>query len=112
MKVIPRDGLRVRFHVVRDDQRLHLTLDHDAFAKEQPVVVADDLSRVQFTLENRTGRAHETGLSLAGLPAGDYAISVDGRPVATVKGSAIDATVVLPIAASRSSDIAILRIVR
>ena len=68
--VIPRDGLRVRFHVIRGDQRLHLELDHDGYAKEQPIVVADDLSRIQFTLENRTGGAHTTGLSIAGLPAG------------------------------------------
>ena len=41
VSVIPRDGLRVRFHVVRDEQRLHMELDHDGFAKEQPVVVSD-----------------------------------------------------------------------
>ena len=86
VKVVPRDGLRVRFHVVRDEQRLHLVLDHDGFAKEQPVTVADDLSRVQFVLENRSGGAHTTGLSVAGLPAGDYAVTVDGRDVATIPG--------------------------
>jgi hypothetical protein len=31
----------VRFHVIRGDQRVHLTLDHDGFAKEQPIVVAE-----------------------------------------------------------------------
>ena len=56
VSVIPRDGLRVRFHVVRDDQRLHLELDHDGFAKEQPIVVSDALDRIQFVVENRTGR--------------------------------------------------------
>jgi hypothetical protein len=76
-EVIPRDGLRVRFHVMRGDQRLHLELDHDGYAKEQPIVVADDLSRIQFTLENRTGGAHTTGLSIAGLPAGR--VRGDGR---------------------------------
>ena len=84
VRVIPRDGLRVRFHVIRDDQRLHLTLDHDGFAKEQPIVVSDDLSRIQFTLENRTGGAHETGLSIAGLRAGEYDVAVDGKRVARV----------------------------
>ena len=63
----------------RRDDSVHLVLDHDGFAKEQPVTVADDLSRVQFVLENRGGGAHATGLSVAGLPAGDYAVSVDGR---------------------------------
>jgi hypothetical protein len=119
VKVVPRDGLRARFHVVRpstgsgrpepiegrDDQRLHLLLDHDAFAKEQPVVVADDLSRIQFTLENRTGGAHQTTLSIAGLPAGEYSIAVDGRAVATVKGSAVEELVTLPVPAGASAQV-------
>ena len=91
----------MRFHVIRDDQRVHLVLDHDGFAKEQPVTVADDLSRVQFVLENRAGGAHATGLSVAGLPTGDYSVSVDGRDVATIKGGS--ATLVsLPVSAASS----------
>jgi hypothetical protein len=87
VKVIPRDGLRVRFHVVRGDQRFHMELDHDGFAKEQPIVVSDDLSRIEFTLENRTGGVHTTGLSITGLPAGDYDVAVDGKSAATIKGA-------------------------
>ncbi len=87
VSVIPRDGLRVRFHVVRGEQRLHMELDHDGFAKEQPVVVSDALDRMQFMLENRTGGAHETGLWIAGLPEGNYAVSVDGRPAGQLAGS-------------------------
>lgn len=122
VRVIPRDGLRVRFHVVRPstdprgalstvegrgDQRLHLTLDHDGFAKEQPIVVSDDLSRIQFTLENRTGGAHETGLSIAGLPPGEYDVTVDGKRAASIKSG--QATVTLPVGAAASSRISIDR---
>ncbi|HSC28647.1 MAG TPA: DUF5695 domain-containing protein, partial [Vicinamibacterales bacterium] len=85
--VVPRDGLRVRLHVVRGDQRLHLVLDRDGFAKEQPVRIADDLSRIEFTIENRAGRSHQTALTVAGLPAGNYTVAVGGRSVATVAGS-------------------------
>ena len=85
-KVIPRDGLRVRFHVMRGDQRVHLVLDHDGFAKEQPIVVEEDLSRIQFTLENRTGGAHTTGLTVAGLPAGAYEVTVDGQRAGGLRG--------------------------
>jgi hypothetical protein len=81
VSVVPRDGLRVRFHVVRDAQRIHMELEHDGFAKEQPIVVADDLSRIEFVVENRTGGAHATGLSIEGLTGG-YRITVDGREVA------------------------------
>ena len=109
VRVIPRDGLRVRFHVIRDAQRLHIVLDHDGFAKEQPIVVSDDLSRVQFALENRTGRAHETGLTVAGLPAGQYDISVDGKNVMTIDGSIGEKLIALPVSASSSVRVAIVR---
>jgi hypothetical protein len=102
ISVVPRDGLRVRFHVIRGGQRLHLSLDHDGYAKEQPVIVADDLSRVEFVVENRTGGAHSTELTIAGLPAGSYAVTVDGKMAGTVKGSADQTNVTLPIGASSS----------
>lgn len=97
VSVIPRDGLRVRLHVVRDGQRLHMVLDHDGYAREQAVTIADDLSRIGFTVENRTGAAHTTGLTIAGLPAGDYTVTVDGTRVGTVRGSAAETKIALPI---------------
>jgi Family of unknown function (DUF5695) len=116
VKVIPRDGLRVRFHVVRPstdarggEQRLHMELDHDGYAKEQPIVVADDLSRIQFVLENRTGGAHQTGLSIAGLPAGEYEVMVDGKRAATAKG-AQPSVITLTVGAAPSARIAISRL--
>ena len=56
VEVIPRDGLRARFHVIRGDQRLHMELTGDGYAKEQPIVVNDALTKIQFTLENRVKR--------------------------------------------------------
>jgi hypothetical protein len=109
VRVIPRDGLRVRFHVVRDDQRLHMVLDHDGYAKEQPIVVADDLSRIEFTLENGTGNAHRTGLRVSGLPAGDYSIAIDDRTVTTTRGSSEGATISLPVGAGSTARVAIVR---
>jgi hypothetical protein len=107
VSVIPRDGLRVRFHVIRGDQRLQMELDHDGFAREQPVVVSDALDRIQFTLENRTGGAHETGLWIAGLPKGRYTVAVDGRQVATVDAGAARTLVTLPVSASATARITI-----
>ena len=83
-------------------------LDHDGFAKEQPVVVADDLSRVQFVVENRAGGAHETGLSIGGLPAGEYSVSVDGREVTSVTGGSTT-HVTLPVSAASSTRVTIAR---
>ena len=108
VSVIPRDGLRVRFHVARDDQRLHLVLDHDGFAKEQPIVVSDSLDRVQFVLENRSGPAHTTGLSVNGLPSGTYTVTVDGRSAGTVTGGQ-GAIVNLAVPAAATARVVIAR---
>jgi hypothetical protein len=108
-RVVPRDGLRVRFHVIRANQRLHLELDHDGYARERPIVVSDDLSRVQFTLENRTGDAHETRLRIGGLPPGEFVITVDGRTVATIAGGDEQRTVALAVGSAATADVAIVR---
>jgi hypothetical protein len=108
-RVVPRDGLRVRFHVIRDAQRFHMELDHDGYAKERQIVVADDLSRVQFVLENRTGGAHETGLTISGLPPGTYSVSVSGRIVGTANGGTQSQKIQLPVGAGPTADVVITR---
>jgi hypothetical protein len=113
VRVIPRDGLRVRFHVIRNDQRLHMVLDHDGYAKEQPIVVDDGLARIQFTLENRTGGEHQSGLRISGLPAGEYAVAVGGRTVATMRGGATqENSVALPVSAAATVQVTIARTAR
>ncbi|HJR60010.1 MAG TPA: DUF5695 domain-containing protein [Vicinamibacterales bacterium] len=110
VSVIPRDGLRVRFHVVRAGQRLHLELDHDGFAKEQPVVVGDSLERVQFVVENRTGGAHETGLWVSGLPVGKYSVSVEGRPTGDLTGGPGRVRVAVPMTSAAATRVGIARV--
>jgi hypothetical protein len=113
--VIPRDGLRARLYVIRGDQRVFLDLRNDGFASEKPVTVADDLGRIEFTLEDRTGRPHNTELMVGGLPAGDYAVNVGGRPVASIVGGskaqqkAAIPLWVAPDAAGSTIDVSIVR---
>jgi hypothetical protein len=109
VSVVPRDGLRVRFHVVRGDQRLHMELEQDGFAKEQPVVVSDALDRVEFTLENRSGGAHQSVLWVAGLPQGRYTVTANGRKVSEVQGGATKTSVALPVGASGSTRVELSR---
>ena len=109
VSVIPRDGLRVRLSVGRGAQRLHVELDHDAFAKERPIVFNDDLSRIAFMLEKRTGGVHTTGLVIGGLPDGEYNVTVDGSRIVTVHGGAAPATIRIPMSASPSVSVAIVR---
>ncbi len=109
VSVIPRDGLRVRFHVIRDRQRLHLELDHDGFAREQPIVASDALDRIQFTVENRTGGAHETGLWVAGLPEGTYTVTAGSQRVAEISGGPKKSRIGLPIGAAATTRVEIAR---
>lgn len=84
IKVIPKDGLRKRFHVILGGQRFHIQLDRDGFAENKPIVFARTLDEIHFVLENRTGDAHPAQLKLTGLPSGTYEVLLDGSSIATI----------------------------
>jgi hypothetical protein len=73
-KVTPKDGLRTRFHIVRGDQRVHILLSRDGFAKDKPISFDGDLRTIQFTLENRAASNHQTDIQISGLPGGNYVV--------------------------------------
>ena len=77
VRILPRDGVRQRFHAIIGGRRLHLELDRDGFAGGQPILLSRKLDRLGFTLESRAPQKHETTLSVEGLPPGAYS-SVDG----------------------------------
>ena len=79
VQVVPKDGLRARFYIVRGAARVRLVLARDGFAKDQPVTFHDSLNRISFQIENRSGDPHAAALQLHGLPAGTYKVSVDGH---------------------------------
>jgi len=81
IQVIPRDGLRARFYVVRGATRLQIKLDRDGFAQDQPITFDDSLRHIAFVVENRSHDSHQTVLHLQGLRPGGYEISVDRHPV-------------------------------
>jgi hypothetical protein len=111
VEVIPRDGLRARFHVIRGDQRLHMELTGDGYAKEQPIVVNDALTKLQFTLENHLKSPHQGQLELSGLAAGDYRISVDGKATPLkIADSKASQVVNLPIGPAATAAIAIEKV--
>jgi hypothetical protein len=84
--VVPRDGVRQRFHVVFGGRRLHLALDRDGFAAEQPVQVAPALDRFALVPECRSPSPHDAALSVEGLPPGRYSASI-GTFVRTVQAA-------------------------
>jgi hypothetical protein len=80
-QVIPKDGLRTRFHIVRGAQRVHILLDRDGLAKDKPVSFDDALATIRLTLENRASAKHDTVVRIAGLPAGNYEAAANNHPV-------------------------------
>jgi Family of unknown function (DUF5695) len=111
VEVIPRDGLRTRFHVVRGEQRLHMELEGDGFAKEQPIEVNDGLTAIRFVLENRVGGAHIGELEMSGLRAGNYRVTVDGKGASLAMAEEGKGQIVaLPMGAGGTSKVAIEKV--
>jgi hypothetical protein len=77
--VIPRDGVRIRFWLIDDQQRVGIELDRDAFKKENPIVVAENRDRIEFILENRTGKNHQTLLTLDVKGPENWTLRLDGE---------------------------------
>jgi len=84
-EIIPRDGVRRRFHYIDGEIRFHMELDNDGFAKDQPIIVNELLEKIQFLLENRSNDARETTLYLSGLPIWRYKIEAAGKSVAEIE---------------------------
>jgi hypothetical protein len=80
-QVVPKDGLRARFHIVRGNQRVHILLDRDGFAKDKPVSFDDSLSVIHFTLENRAAASHDASIRITGLPMGTYQVKAQGHSI-------------------------------
>src|SRR6266567_5975332 len=60
IQVVPRDGLRHRFAIVRGQIRFQMELDRDGFAKDEAITSTDSLDRIAFRIENRSGDPHQT----------------------------------------------------
>lgn len=86
LAVVPKDGLRRRFHALLNGAKLHVTLQTDRFVADQPIRVTEDLRELQFSLESDNPDAHAATLELAGLPSATCEVRVDGRVVAEAAG--------------------------
>jgi hypothetical protein len=107
--VIPKDGVRARFHVVRGSQRLHLLLERDGFAAGQPISFDDALHRITLSLENRGGDRHDTIVHIAGLALGTYQVAVQDRPLQTLTSHDGEDQQVLVVMESNGASITITR---
>ena len=88
VSVNPRDGLRRRLDIVLQDRalpfsdslsRFKLELERDGFDAKSDIIIDKALKTISFTLENRTGSAHATGMRLS-LPVNSrYAVTIGGK---------------------------------
>ena len=69
----------------------------DGFAKDQPIQFDDRLTHITFTLENRAGSAHDTGIDIAGLPPGHYEVRSGSELVAKLEGGSANARINVPM---------------
>ena len=102
VEVVPKDGLRTRFYIVRGTSRAQLTLGRDVFAKDQPVTFDDSLEQINFQLENRGGGAHDAVLHLRGMLPGSYCATVNGTQLT---GESLDVT--MPVAATGTTRVTV-----
>ncbi len=109
ISVVPKDGLRDRFYVVRGATRLQLMLDRDGFAKDQAIQFDDSIKRISFKLENRSANTHQAMLQLSGLPAGTYSALAGNKslPVFVVKNGE-SKSLAIPVSTDRN-DVVISR---
>ena len=83
--------------------------DRDGFAREKPIVLSRQMNEFAFTLESRSPQSHQTALTIAGLPTGNYVAraGADSKRF-HMKGEA-STTILLPVTGARSVDVRIER---
>ena len=86
-----------------------MILEQDGYAKAQPIIVSDDLYRISFTLENRSGRSHDSCLLLAGLPEGNYDVRAGDRMITSIQGRTAWQTIRIPVGDSGPTEVWIVR---
>lgn len=106
IEVIPKDGIRRRFHVMLEKGRLHLESKVDRFRPDRPIVVAEDVSAVHFELESDVTSAHTATLHVSGLAPGTYDVhhgATELSPVTIRNGE--ESVVQVPVAAGGRSEV-------
>jgi hypothetical protein len=81
MEIIPRDGLRRRFHARLDGGNVSLILDGGRFAPAQPIVLKADCSEVRFELEPSPIARPTAKLMIQLVPPGEYVVRRSGKPI-------------------------------
>lgn len=102
IEVIPKDGLRRRFHAMLETGNLHFVLDNDHFASEQPILLKEDFSQISFRLESDNPLKHVAKLTASGL-SGTYTLRDSKGKIADLElKEREEITIELPMETSES----------
>lgn len=85
LRVVPQDGVRIRFGMVTDHSRLMVTLSRDRFSATQPIVTNKNGNSFLFKIDNETGKSHIGQLKLTGTDANVFIVKLNGVKVNEVK---------------------------
>ncbi|HZJ82534.1 MAG TPA: DUF5695 domain-containing protein, partial [Clostridia bacterium] len=66
LKIMPRDGIRQRFGIVKDTGILNITLDRGHFSKEKPIVVDRDINKIILAIDTKDVGG-EIGISISAV---------------------------------------------
>ena len=101
--ITPRDGVFKRLNLITE--KFHLELSRDRYSG---ATVSKARDYVGFTLQNQTGDAHTTNLTLEGLAPGTYSVNVDGTAAPAITAQAgVVATVALAVTGAASQAVTI-----
>lgn len=103
-QIVPLDGARRRFHAMLNTSTLHLVLDNDRFAANQPITCLNDQSLTAFQMESEVPSPHTATLHLTVSVSGQYTISNNHGLVTTVNlTTGQEAAISLPIDANATA---------
>lgn len=85
LRVVPQDGLNIRFGIITGQQRLMLELSRDRFADDRPIITDKSAKQIQMELVNLSGKPHTLDLKLSGTAGSSYQLKVDGNRIASVE---------------------------
>jgi hypothetical protein len=85
LAVVPRDGLRNRFFAILPSNRVQLEFERDGLASENPVILTEDFSNIEFQVENRTGDSHLSRLTVRSTAGSDVSARSGNRSVKGIK---------------------------
>ncbi|MDH7598901.1 MAG: DUF5695 domain-containing protein [Sedimentisphaerales bacterium] len=78
IEVVPKDGLRRRFHAILGKGRLCLLCQVGQFAPDRPIAIKEDLSEIEFSLVSPCKLPHAARLQVLDLPNGQYQLAGPG----------------------------------